>query len=79
MYVNARGGMNHGELMRALGLADRQLLVCDEAELRSISLVGGDPIDALIADLTLAAPALQDPARMDDLIARNTEKHRQGA
>ena len=68
MYVTARGGMNHGELMRTLGLADRQLLVCEEAKLRSISLVGGDPIDALIADLTLAAPALQYPATMNDLI-----------
>jgi hypothetical protein len=74
MYVNARGGMNHGELMRTLGLADRQLLVCEEAKLRSISLVGGDPIDALIADMTLAAPALQDPATMDDLIVRNIER-----
>jgi len=34
MYVNARGGMNHGELMRTLGFADRQLLVCEEATLR---------------------------------------------
>lgn len=74
MYVNARGGMNHGELMRTLGLAERQALVCEEAALQSISLVGGDPIDALIADLTLAAPALRDPARMDDLIVQNIER-----
>jgi hypothetical protein len=74
MYSNARGGMDHGELMRTLGFADRQLLVCEEAALRSISLVGGDPIDALIADLTLAVPALQDPARMDDLIAQSIER-----
>jgi hypothetical protein len=73
MYVNARGGMNHAELMRALGFTDQQLLVCEEASLRSISVVGGDPMDALIADLTLAAPALQDPARMDALIAHNIE------
>src|ERR1043166_294623 len=39
MYSNARGGMDHGELMRTLGFADRQLLVCEEAALRSISLV----------------------------------------
>ncbi|HYI11264.1 MAG TPA: hypothetical protein VEK57_19570 [Thermoanaerobaculia bacterium] len=75
MYVNAGGGMHHDQLMRALGLADRQLLAFEEAELRSFSHVGGDPIDALIADLTLAAPALQDPARMDELIARNMERH----
>jgi hypothetical protein len=74
MYANARGGMTHDELMRTLGLADRQLLVCDEAALRSISLVGGDPIDALIADLTLAAPALQDPATMNDLIVQSIER-----
>lgn len=74
MYSNARGGMDHGELMRPLGLADRQLLVCEEAALRSAALVGGDPIDALIADLTLAAPALQDPAKMDDLIVQCIEK-----
>lgn len=74
MYVNARGGMNHADLMRGLGLADRQLLVYDEPALRSTSLVGGDPIDALIADLTLAAPALGDPARMDELIAQNIKR-----
>lgn len=74
MYANAKGGMNHAELMRMAGLADRQLLVCEEAALRSISLVGGDPIDALIADLTLATPVLQDRARMDALIAQNMER-----
>lgn len=66
--------MDHGELMRTLGSADRQLLVCDEAALRSISLVAGDPIDALIADLILAAPALQDPARINDLIVQSIER-----
>jgi hypothetical protein len=72
IYENEHSSMSHDDLMRYLGVRDRQRLMYKDSSMASKDRRGGDPVDALLHDLEeLVGERLNDPALMGRFIARS--------
>jgi hypothetical protein len=72
IYENDHSSMSHDDLLRFLGVQDRQRLVYNDSSMASQARDGGDPIDALMHDLEeLASQHLNDPMLMRQFIGRS--------
>ena len=72
IYENENSNMSHSDLMRYLGAQARQRLVYSDSSMTSTATGGGDPIDALVSDISeVVGDRLNDRNLLDQLIARS--------
>jgi hypothetical protein len=72
VYENESSNMSHDDLVRYLGVQDRQRLVYNDATMASQARDGGEAMDALAYDLDeLIGQRLNDPVLMRQVIARS--------